>query len=146
MRTSPRGIGHIKKFEGCVLKAYKDAVGVLTIGYGSTGSHVTEGLAIDTNKAEELLVRDLARFEKAVNTLVTVPITQGQFDALVSFAFNLGIGSLKTSTLLKKLNKKEYKEASEEFLRWNKAGGKVLRGLTARRIAERAMFIEEAIT
>lgn len=83
----------------------------------------------------------MERFEKGVSDLVKVPLNQNQFDALVSFAFNLGLGNLKSSTLLKKLNASDYIGASKEFERWNRAGGKVLNGLTRRRIAERDLFL-----
>lgn len=143
MKISQTGIDLIKSFEGCRLTAYKDAVGVWTIGYGSTGSHVHEGLKITQEQAEVLLKQDLKRFIDGVNACVKVPITQNMFDALVSFSFNLGVGSLKTSTLLSKLNKKDYKGASVEFVRWNKAGGKVLAGLTRRRNAEKNLFCKD---
>lgn len=141
MKISQKGIKLIQDFEGLELKAYKDSVGVLTIGWGSTGSHVTEGMTITKEQAEQLLKKDLERFEKGVSDLVKVPLNRNQFDALVSFSFNLGLGNLKSSTLLKKLNASDYTGASEEFERWNRAGGKVLKGLTRRRIAERDLFL-----
>jgi len=140
MITSKKGIDLIKSFEGLELKAYKDSVGVLTIGYGSTGNHVFAGQSITEAQAEDLLKSDLLRFEKGVSAVVTVPLTQNQFDALISFSFNLGLGNLKSSTLLKKLNAKDYTGAANEFTRWNKAGGKVLSGLTRRREAEKNLF------
>lgn len=141
MKISQKGINLIKQFEGLELKAYRDSVGVLTIGYGSTGSHVSVGEVITEAQAETLLIKDLSRFESGVTELVKVPVTQNQFDALVSFSFNLGLGNLKSSTLLKKLNAKDYTGASKEFERWNKAGGKVLNGLTRRRLAEKELFL-----
>ena len=132
MKISQKGLDLIKNFEGLELKAYKDSVGILTIGYGSTGSHVKSGMTITAEQAEELLKQDVSRFEKGVNDLVKVSLTQNQFDALVSFSFNLGLGNLKSSTLLKKLNASDYTGAVNEFLRWNRAGGKVLNGLTRR--------------
>lgn len=141
MKISQKGIDLVKSFEGLELKAYKDSVGVLTIGWGSTGSHVTAGMTITREQAEQLLKKDLERFEKGVSDLVKAPLNQNQFDALVSFSFNLGLGSLKSSTLLKKLNAKDYQGAANEILRWNRAGGKVLKGLTRRRIAERDLFL-----
>lgn len=140
MKISKKGLDLIKTFEGLGLKAYKDSVGILTIGYGSTGSHVKPGMVITIEQAEELLKQDMSRFEKGVNDLVKVPLTQNQFDALVSFSFNLGLGNLKSSTLLRKLNASDYSGAASEFLRWNRAGGKVLNGLTRRRQAEKDMF------
>lgn len=141
MKISQKGIDLVKSFEGLELKAYKDSVGVLTIGYGSTGSHVSAGMIITKEQAEQLLKKDLERFEKGVSELVRVSLNQNQFDALVSFSFNLGFGNLKSSTLLKKLNASDYIGASKEFERWNRAGGKVLNGLTRRRIAERDLFL-----
>lgn len=141
MKTSQKGIDLIKNFEGLELKSYKDSVGVLTIGYGSTGQHVSPDMIITKEQAEQLLKKDLERFEKGVSDLVKVELNQSQFDALVSFSFNLGLGNLKSSTLLKKLNASDYKGAADEILRWNRAGGKVLNGLTRRRIAERDLFL-----
>ena len=140
MKISKKGLDLIKTFEGLELKAYKDSVGVLTIGWGSTGSHVKPGMSITKEQAEELLKQDVSRFEKGVNDLVKVPLIQNQFDALVSFSFNLGLGNLKSSTLLRKLNASDYSGAASEFLRWNRAGGVVLKGLTRRRQAEKDMF------
>ncbi|MCY1340603.1 Lysozyme RrrD [compost metagenome] len=141
MRTSDTGLALIQDFEGLRLTAYRDSVGVLTIGYGHTGADVTSGLTIDRAEAERLLRDDLHDAEKAIGTLVRVPLSQGQFDALASFVFNLGSGNLQCSTLLRKLNAKDYAGAADEFPRWNKAGGKVLAGLTRRRAAERALFL-----
>lgn len=140
MKISKKGLELIKAFEGLELKAYKDSVGILTIGYGSTGSHVKSGMTITKEQAEELLKQDVSRFEKGVNDLVKVPLTQNQFDALVSFSFNLGLGNLKSSTLLRKLNASDYSGAANEFLRWNRAGGVVLKGLTRRRQTEKDIF------
>jgi lysozyme len=141
MKISQKGIDLVKSFEGLELKSYKDSVGVLTVGYGSTGPHVSAGMIITKEQAEQLLKKDLERFEKGVSELVKVPLTRNQFDSLVSFSFNLGLGNLKSSTLLKKLNASDYIGASREFERWNRAGGKVLAGLTRRRIAERDLFL-----
>lgn len=141
MNTSQKGVDLIKASEGLELKAYKDSVGVLTIGYGSTGTHVFARQVITESQAEVLLKSDLSRFEKGVMDLVKVPLNQNQFDALVSFSFNLGLGNLKSSTLLRKLNSMDYAGASLEFERWNRAGGKILAGLTKRRLAEKALFL-----
>ena len=140
-KISQAGIDVLKHFEGCKLKAYRDSVGVLTIGYGSTGSHVSEGMNISQTEAEELLKKDLARFEKGVENLVTVTINDNQFSALVVFSYNVGLGNLSKSTLLKKLNAGDYDGAAHEFLKWNKAGGVILLGLTRRRDAEAKLFI-----
>ncbi|MDU5349146.1 MAG: lysozyme [Enterobacter sichuanensis] len=145
MQTSEKGIALIKQFEGCKLTAYQDSVGVWTIGYGWTqpvdGKPIRAGMTIKQETAERLLKTGLVSYESDVSRLVKVGLTQGQFDALVSFTYNLGARSLSTSTLLRKLNTGDYAGAADEFLRWNKAGGKVLNGLTRRREAERALFL-----
>ncbi|HDR2337911.1 lysozyme [Enterobacter cloacae] len=145
MQTSEKGIALIKEFEGCRLTAYQDSVGVWTIGYGWTqpvdGKPIRAGMTIKQETAERLLKTGLVSYESDVCRLVKVGLTQGQFDALVSFTYNLGARSLSTSTLLRKLNAGDYATAADEFLRWNKAGGKVLNGLTRRREAERALFL-----
>lgn len=145
MQTSDKGIALIKQFEGCKLTAYQDSVGVWTIGYGWTqpvdGKPIRAGMTINQETAERLLKTGLVSYESDVSRLVKVGLTQGQFDALVSFTYNLGARSLSTSTLLRKLNGGDYAGAADEFLRWNKAGGKVLNGLTRRREAERALFL-----
>lgn len=145
MQTSEKGMALIKQFEGCKLTAYQDSVGVWTIGYGWTqpvdGKPIRAGMTIKQETAERLLKTGLVSYESDVSRLVKVGLTQGQFDALVSFTYNLGSRSLSTSTLLRKLNAGDYAGASDEFLRWNKAGGKVLNGLTRRREAERALFL-----
>lgn len=147
-KTATRGVELIKEFEGCRLTAYKCPAGVWTIGYGHTGTvdgkAVASGMTITAAKATELLKKDLAKFEAAVNSYVTAPITQNMFDALVSFAYNCGSGALKGSTLLKKLNTKDYDGAAAEFPKWNKAGGKVLKGLVRRRERERQLFLYKA--
>ena len=145
MQTSDKGIALIKQFEGCRLTAYQDSVGVWTIGYGWTqpvdGKPIRAGMTIKQETAERLLKTGLVSYESDVSRLVKVGLTQGQFDALVSFTYNLGARSLSTSTLLRKLNAEDYAVAGDEFLRWNKAGGKVLNGLTRRREAERDLFL-----
>ncbi|QIB82835.1 lysozyme [Enterobacter sp. T2] len=145
MQTSEKGIALIKQFEGCKLTAYQDSVGVWTIGYGWTqhvdGKPIRAGMTIKQETAERLLKTGLVSYESDVSRLVKVGLTQGQFDALVSFTYNLGARSLSTSTLLRKLNVGDYAGAADEFLSWNKAGGKVLNGLTRRREAERALFL-----
>ena len=141
MKTSSNGIDLIKKYEGCRLTAYKCPAGVYTIGYGHTKG-VKKGVKITQIQAEAYLKQDLVVYENAVSKYVKVPINQNQFDALVSFSFNCGTGALKTSTLLDKLNKKDYKGAASEFLRWNKSNGKVLKGLTNRRKEEQELFLK----
>lgn len=148
MQTSPNAIVLIKKFEGCRLTAYPDpgtGSAPWTIGYGWTnpvdGKPVRPGMTIDQATADRLLKTGLVSYENDVLKLVRVKLTQGQFDALVSFAYNVGSRALSTSTLLKKLNVGDIKGAADEFLRWNKAGGKVMPGLTNRRKAERDVFL-----
>jgi GH24 family phage-related lysozyme (muramidase) len=135
----------IQSFEGLRLRAYQDSVGVWTIGYGTTAG-VRPGMVITEEQALEFLRRDVDQFEAAVADLVTVLLTADQFSALVSFVYNLGAGSLRQSTLLKLLNQGNVHGAAEEFLRWNKAGGQVLAGLTRRRNAERALFLSQDFT
>ena len=139
VETSENGIELIKDFEGRRLVAYQDSVGVWTIGYGHTKTAHEDKLIIKST-ADRLLAEDLAEFEKYVDTYVTVALTQNQFDALVSWTFNLGPGNLQESTMLKKLNQGLYAEVPDEMRRWNKAGGKVLEGLIRRREAEAKLF------
>ncbi|MEL5468204.1 lysozyme [Serratia nevei] len=145
MQISKTGFELIKRFEGLRLKAYQDSVGVWTIGYGWTqsvdGKRVGPGMQIDQATANRLLKCGVVQYEQGVNQLVKVRITQGQFDALVSFAYNLGLRSLSTSTLLNKLNAGDKQGAADQFGRWVNAGGKRLDGLVARRAAEREMFL-----
>ena len=142
--TSLSGVDLIKTFEGLELTAYKPhADDVWTIGYGTTrinGRPVERGTEITRHQAQLYLISDLRYFEKSVNALVEVPISQNQFDALVSFAYNVGVGNLKKSTLLKKLNKGDYLGASKEFPKWKYSAGKVLKGLVKRRKAEAEIF------
>jgi len=139
MRTGPQGIELIRHFEGCRFDAYLCPAGVWTIGYGHTAD-VKEGDSIDQEAAEAFLIEDLEKFEQAVTRLVEVPLTQQQFDALVSWTFNLGAGNLAESTLLRKLNNYQYAEVPEQMMRWVRAGGQVLEGLVKRRAAEAALF------
>lgn len=144
MKASQDALDIIKKFEGFSEKAYPDPAHgwrVPTIGYGTT-SGVKMGDTITKERAEELLREDVKRFEGYVDRLVKVPLTQGQFDALVSFTYNLGPGALEKSTLLKLLNRGDYQGAADQFPRWVNAGGKRLEGLVKRRAAERALFLE----
>ena len=139
MNISNEGLSLIKKFEGCELDAYKCAAGVPTIGYGSTHG-IEMGMSISRARAEELLLEDIAKFEDHVNNNVKVPLNQNQFDAMVSWTFNLGGGNLKSSTLLKVLNGSDYTDVPNQIKRWNKANGKVLEGLIRRREAEALLF------
>lgn len=178
MKTSTRGVALIKRFESCELEAYPDPASDLgrqcaqarlpmrdywrianwrlfdgspwTIGWGHTGPEVKPGMVISQARADELLSKRLAQFERDVMSLVTAPVTQGQFDALVSFAYNCGSDidaddvaeGLGDSTLLRKLNARDYIGAAAEFMKWIKSGGVILGGLVKRRTAERALFLE----
>ena len=136
----------IKTFEGFSAKPYKCPAGIPTIGYGSTfyedGTKVKmTDKPITETRGMELLGNVVNNFAKQVNSLIKVPVTQHQYDALVDFAYNLGVANLASSTLLKKVNAKLFAEAAEQFPRWNKAGGVVLTGLTKRRNAEKELFL-----
>ena len=142
---SQAGVELIKEFEGLRLAAYKDTGGVLTIGYGHTtaagGLKVYAGLTITHEEAEQLLIDDLARMTyPVIDKLVKVPLTQGQFDALCSFIYNLGEGQVSKSTLLRLLNAKDYDGASGQFERWVYDNGVKLNGLIRRRAAEKVLF------
>lgn len=141
MELSARGLRLIQAHEGLRLQAYRDSAGIPTIGYGSTRG-VRMGDEITETQALELLEADVERHADGVREAVDVPLTQHQFDALVSFAFNVGVGAFKTSTLLRKLNAGKYEQAADELLRWHYAGGKRLAGLEKRREAERKLFLE----
>jgi len=145
MKTSPSGRAAIARREGNKLKAYKDSVGVLTIGVGHTSAagppKVVSGMTITAQESDEILSRDLALFEKAVSSAVKVLLKQSEFDALVSLAFNIGAGAFSKSTLVRKLNAGDRAGAADQFLVWNKAGGKVLKGLASRRADERKQFL-----
>jgi lysozyme len=136
------GLELIKSSEGCVLYTYDDGVGIPTIGYGHTEG-VEWGQTITQSESEQLLKQDLNYFEKEVTRLVTVPLTDNQFSALVSFAFNIGTGAFAESTLLRFLNRGDYITASEQFGRWVNGGGEVMPGLVFRRSLERELFLTQ---
>lgn len=140
MRISSKGIDLIKSFEGLRLEAYLDSVNVPTIGYGHT-RNVRLGQTITVEQAEAFLMEDIHEFELAIQRLVCIPLSQNQFDALTSFTFNVGIGNLKKSTLLKKLNTGDIAGAANEFNKWVYAGKQKLKGLVKRRSKERLLFI-----
>lgn len=153
MKTNDAALALICEFEGFEPRWYPDPAHgwkVPTIGYGHTDSAGypryadDKGLVLTKADAKTILARDLGQYERAVASAVHVPLNENQFGALVSFTFNLGPGNLKSSTLLRKLNAGDYAGAAGEFARWNKAGGKVLAGLTRRRAAERALFEKPA--
>lgn len=139
-QTSITGISLIKRLEGERLNAYLDVVGIPTIGVGHTGPEVHMGQTITAQQSSDLLRRDLGTAEKAINSLVSVPISQNQFDALVSLVFNIGVGAFKKSTLLRKLHARDYDGARAQFAVWNHAGGKPNAALTTRRRAEALLF------
>jgi lysozyme len=142
MKYSQACVDLVKSFEGLKLKAYKCPAGVLTIGYGTTKG-VKPDWVITEFMAEAYLKRDLLEFEKAVNKIINAPLNQNQFDALVSFCYNIGAGAFEKSTLARLINQGHYSKAAEQFLRWNKSNGKILKGLTRRREAERKLFLTE---
>ena len=148
MNLSERGLALIKEFEGyhrrlpdgtCI--AYRCPAGVLTLGYGCTKG-ILAGMMWTEQQAQDALAKELQGHELAVLRLVSVDLNQNQFDALVSFAYNCGNGALEKSTLLKKLNAGDFPGAQAEFMKWNKAAGKTLRGLSIRRAKEAALFAE----
>lgn len=149
MKINQAGINLIKKYEQCRLYSYQCSAGVWTIGWGHTGPDVKSDMQITQQMADLLLEKDLQKFEKEVLSLLKVKVTSNQFSALVSFAFNVGSDidadtiaeGLGDSTLLKKLNAGDVKGAAEEFPKWNKAKGKVLNGLTKRRLEEKELFL-----
>ncbi|MDE1478458.1 lysozyme [Xenorhabdus bovienii] len=143
MEISENGINKIKSYEGLRLHAYPDpATGAepWTIGYGHTKGVKPEQV-ITEQQAETFLHEDLIPIYAEIQRIVKVPLTQGQFDALCSFIFNLGIGNFIHSTLLKKLNLADYQGAAEEFLKWDRADGRVLADLRVRRVSEQKMFM-----
>ena len=148
MKISNNGIELIKQFEGLSLKPYLDAVNIPTIGFGSTyyedGTKVTlKDKPITEERATQLLEFIANKtFSENINKVVKVPLNQNQFDALVSFAYNIGNKNFNWSTLLKKLNQSDYEGASLEFGRWNQASGKILSGLVLRRQKEKELFLK----
>jgi GH24 family phage-related lysozyme (muramidase) len=141
MKTSDVGINLIKRFEGFESEPYLCPAGKWTIGYGWTHGVTKDSKPITEAEATKLLADGLGSYEIGVLDCVDVDLQQCEFDALVSFAYNLGVHALRGSTLLKKLNEADYEGAADQFLRWDKANGKVLAGLTKRREAERELFL-----
>ncbi|MGI0015145.1 MAG: lysozyme, partial [Nitrososphaera sp.] len=138
-KVSDEGCRLIRNYEGLRLQAYKDPVGIWTIGYGSTIG-VKEGMIITAAEAEGLLKQDLEHFERGVENSLRRPANQHQFDSLVSLAYNIGLTAFRQSTLLRKFNQGDTDGAAKEFLRWIRAGSRVLPGLVKRRAAEKAIF------
>lgn len=140
MKLSDKGLELIKAHEGLSLKAYICPAGVWTVGYGHTGADVTPETVWTQAEAENALRLDVGWAEDCINQFVDVPLTQGQFDALVSFVFNVGPNAFRNSTMLKLINSGNFEAAGSQFGRWNKGGGKVLSGLTKRRQEEAGLF------
>jgi lysozyme len=138
-RYSKSGLQLTERFEGVRLVAYRDSVGVLTIGYGHTFG-VTEGMTCTEEQATAWLLNDIQTAANDVNRLVKVPLTQGEFDALTDFCYNAGGGNFATSTMLKLLNARDFAGAASQFDLWDHAGGAVVAGLLRRREAERLEF------
>lgn len=145
MKTSNDGLKLIEKYEGCKLKAYRCPAGILTIGYGHTSAagspKVIEGMIITKEQAEQILDNDLSMFEHELNAMLTREVTQHQFDALMSFTYNLGVGAMRKSTLLKRVNAGEFDKVRAEFMKWTRAAGRELPGLVERRRAEADLFV-----
>jgi lysozyme len=146
MKTSKAGIDLIKRWEGVKLTAYKCPAGIWTIGYGHTSAagspKVVAGMTITTKEAEEILTRDLLKYETAVKNALTRAPNQNQFDAMVSLCYNIGPGAFKKSSVAKRFNEGNVAGAAEALRMWNKAGGKVLQGLVNRREDERKLFLK----
>ena len=145
LTISAIGILGITRDEGSVRKVYLDPVGIPTVcvGHTATVTRADVGKTFSEQRCRELLVSDTSAAQSAVRQAVKVPITQGQYDALVSFVFNVGASNFKSSTLLRKINAGQCRAAGPEFLRWNKARGKVLRGLTLRRQHESEDWLKD---
>ena len=140
MIYSKTGLALTESFESCRLEAYLDQHNIPTIGYGHTGFNVHLGQTCTQIQAEAWLACDIQEASNAVNRLVTVELTQGEFDALVDFTFNLGASRLQESTLLVEINKGDFAAAADQFERWDICDGKVVAGLLRRRIADKELF------
>lgn len=148
MRASINGINLIKQFEGCRYSPYRDSVGLWTVGYGhliGDGKSLPSGdnRVFTQKEIDDFLVNDLVHVESGISVLIRVPITQNQFDALCSFCYNLGVGTLQKSTLLKDINSSLWDAAANDILKFHFAGGVSLPGLVKRRQAEHDLFIKE---
>ena len=146
MNVSERGIQLIKHHEGVRCKPYRDCIGLFTVGVGhliGDGKSLPEeyNRTFSMEEIDALLRKDLGRFERGVQKFCPVPLKQGEFDALVSFSFNLGLGVLQRSTLRQKILRGDKTGASEEILKYNKAGGKIVKGLVTRRNDEYQLFL-----
>lgn len=143
--SQPARAGLVERFEGLRLSAYRDSVGIWTIGYGHTARagqpSPAAGMRVTSESADRLLSADLAMFEAALNGAIKVATLQREFDALVSWAFNVGVGAMQSSSLLRAFNQCAKAQAADGLLAWDRAGGAVLAGLANRRQAERAWFL-----
>ena len=148
MKIDIYGENLIKKFESCKLTAYKadKSEKYYTIGWGHYGKDVGKYAIITQETADKLFLNDIKYFAKCVNSCLKVKVTQSMFNALVSFTYNVGFSAFKSSTLLKYVNKKQFKKASNEFKKWNKCGGKVLKGLVKRRMLEQIEFERQGLS
>lgn len=147
-QITEQGLNLIKRFESFAPEIYLDAAGLPTIGYGHLlrpGEAEMFAGGISEDAAEELLIKDVGVAERAVLRLINVPLDDGQFDALVSFTFNLGSGALQRSTLRRKVNRQEDGEVAAEFMKWVWAGGRKLRGLVRRRKAEVEIYLNSSV-
>lgn len=142
MRTSPRGVALIQEFEGFSPVAYRDPIGIWTIGYGFIEG-VREGDRITRDQARTRLMHELQTYERGVLKATGGRVTQNQFDALVSFAFNVGVAGMERSSVIRAHRRGDHQAAARAFSLWNKAGGKVWAGLTRRRAAEAALYLEQ---
>jgi lysozyme len=149
MKINAAGLDLIKRWEGLRLTAYKDAVGIWTIGYGHTAEAgppaPKAGMKITDEEAEDILKRDLRQYERAVTKAISIAPTSNQFAAMTSLCFNIGPGNFAQSSVVRLLNAGKPREAADAFLLWNKAGGKVLKGLTARREDEKKLFLTRSV-
>jgi lysozyme len=145
MVLGPKGKALIQGFEQCRLAAYPDQKGVWTIGWGHTGPEIVEGLTCTQDQADQWFKEDTDWACKAIIRTVDVALNQNQFDALVSFVFNVGAYSEAHSTLVSMLNRAQYAQAANQFQFWNHTGGVVSAGLTKRRAAERDLFLDRSI-
>jgi len=145
MKTNKAGLELLKSFEGKKLAAYKCPAGIWTIGYGHTSAagapDVKAGMTITAEEADEILARDLGKFEEAVEKAISVKVTENQFSAMVSLCYNIGPGAFAKSSVVRHHNEGHHEQAAAAFLMWNKAGGKELPGLTRRREAEKKLYL-----
>ena len=149
MKINAAGLDLIKRWEGLRLTAYQDSVGIWTIGYGHTAEAgppaPKAGMKITETEATDILARDLGQYERAVTKAISVAPTSNQFAAMVSLCFNIGPTNFAKSSVVRRMNEGNPKAAADAFLLWNKAGGKVLKGLTARREDEKKLFLTRSM-